>query len=149
MLAGLFSPFFGQSTSLTQMMDAMDRFFSSPTLMDPTRRFGDLLGDNRMPWDVMEDEKSIKLRVDMPGYSKDEVKLSVEDDELVLKADHQTSKEEDDWSTQSYGSYNLRIRLPENVDPSSIKAELKDGVLKVKVPKVEASKKESHTVQVE
>ena len=147
--AGLFSPFFGPSTSLTQMMDTVDRLFDGQTLLDPYRRFGDMLSDSRIPWDVVEDDKCIKLRVDMPGYTKDEVQLTVEDDELVLKADHEAKEEEDDWSMRSYGSCNLRIRLPENVDPSGIKAELKDGVLKVKAPKVEVNKKETHKVLVE
>lgn len=145
-LPGLFSPLY-QPTSLTQMMDTMDRLCDFPFLSGvPTTMMSN--ATNRTPWDVMEDEKCFKLRVDMPGMSKGDVKLSVEDGDLTMKAEHDTEKKEDDWSSRSYGSYNVRIKLPENVDFSGIKAEMKDGVLKVVAPKVEGAK-QKHEVQIE
>lgn len=147
-LPGLFSPF-GQTTSLMQMMDTMDRLFDNSLLTsvaEPSRLLRN--ANSRTPWDVMEDDKCFKLRMDMPGMSKEDVKLAVEDGDLVMKAEHKAEDEEDDWSARSYGSYNVRIKLPENVDPNGIKAEMKDGVLKVQAHKVEG-KKEKLEVQVE
>lgn len=147
-LPSLLSPF-GQTTSLMQMMDTMDRLFEnslSTSIADPSWLLRS--ANSRIPWDVIEDDKCFKLRVDMPGMSKEEVKLAVEDGDLVVKAEHKAEDEEDNWSARSYGSCNFRIKLPENVDPNGIKAELKDGVLKVQAHKVEG-KKERHEVQVE
>ncbi|KAH7445140.1 hypothetical protein KP509_02G109000 [Ceratopteris richardii] len=103
---------------------------------------------DRIPWDVMEDDKCFKMRMDMPGMTKEDVKLSVEDGDLVVKAEHNIEEGEDDWSSRSYGSYYARIKLPENVDMNDIKAEMKDGVLKVTAPKAEGAK-QRHEVQIE
>ncbi|KAK1307492.1 hypothetical protein QJS10_CPA10g00675 [Acorus calamus] len=116
--------------TMRQMLDMMDRFF------EDSMTFPEI----RAPWDAQEDEKEIKLRFDMPGMSREEVKVSVEDDVLVIKGQH-NSKGEDAWSSRSNSSYNTRLTLPDNCDKSKVKAELKNGVLLVTIPKVEVEKK--------
>ncbi|KAI5063939.1 hypothetical protein GOP47_0020609 [Adiantum capillus-veneris] len=145
----LFSPLFNfpatfmHPTSLMQMMDTVDRLFSS--LDAPTSSTG---VKSRIPWDVMEDDKCFKLRMDLPGMSKQDVQITVEDGDLVVKAEHETKEDEDEWSARSYGAYHTRIKLTENVDVNGIKAEMKDGVLKIQAPKVEGAK-EKHEVRIE
>lgn len=92
------------------------------------------LGEMRAPWDVMEDEKEFKMRFDMPGLSKDNVKVSVEDDVLVIKGKHK--EEAGDNAKRSYCSYDTRIQLPENCDMDQIKAEIKNGVVYISIPNV-------------
>ncbi|KAH7415958.1 hypothetical protein KP509_14G068600 [Ceratopteris richardii] len=128
-------------TSLMQMIDTVDRLFPS---MQATSTDG--LRD-RTPWDIVEEDNCFKLRMDVPGINKNDVKLSVEDGELVVKAEHVVEEGEDDWSARSHGSYSARIDLPEIVDIGNIIAEMKDGVLKVVVPKVEVVK-QKHEIHV-
>ncbi|KAJ7571252.1 hypothetical protein O6H91_01G156500 [Diphasiastrum complanatum] len=125
------------------MMDIMDRFvddaFTSPSsnLLERTMRSG-----MRTPWDVVEKENAFQLRVDMPGISKEEVKICVEDGELVIQGEHKADKTEDDeFQSKNYTVYNTRMSLPKDVKQDEIKAELKDGVLYVVVPKAQESKK--------
>ncbi|KAH7415959.1 hypothetical protein KP509_14G068700 [Ceratopteris richardii] len=133
---------FLQPMSLMQMLDTADRVFPS---MEATSTDG---LRNRTPWDIVEEENCFKLRMDMPGINKNDVKLSVEDGELLVRAEHVVEEGEDDWSARSHGSYSGRIDLPETVDVGNIKAEMKDGVLKILAPKVEVVK-QKHEVHVE
>lgn len=96
----------------------------------------------RTPWEIKEQEREYKLRFDMPGMSKNDVQLFVEEKMLVIKAekkiingDENDDDHNDEWPARSFGKYNSRIALPESVDVEKIKAEVKDGVLYVTIPK--------------
>eukprot|EP01018_Ginkgo_biloba_P010691 Gb_40446 [translate_table: standard] len=132
----IFDPF-PASRTLNQMMDTVNRLFEN---FAPS---GTEMENFRTAYDVAEDEKSYKLRFDMPGLSKEEVKVSVEDGSLVIKGEHSEEAKKENWSTRSYGSYNTRIILPDNVRLEDIKAEMKNGVLQVCVPKTEEESKQN------
>ena len=97
----------------------------------------------RAPWDIVEDDNEIKMRFDMPGLSKEDVKVMVEDDMLVIKGE--TKKEEggdDAWKRRSYSSYDTRLQLPaDDCEMDKIKAELKNGVLYITIPKTKVERK--------
>ncbi|KAG2299027.1 hypothetical protein Bca4012_010591 [Brassica carinata] len=81
----------------------------------------------RLGWDVKEKENALHVRIDMPGLSREDVKLSLEQDTLVIKG------EEEDEGRR----FSSRIELPEDeYKAGEIKAEMKNGVLKVVVPKI-------------
>ncbi|KAM0946991.1 putative Heat shock protein [Dioscorea sansibarensis] len=104
----------------------------------------------RTPWEIKEQERQYKLRFDMPGMTKNDVQLFVEEKMLVIKAekminDKNENENDDDndkeWPARSFGKYNSRIALPESVDLEKIRAEVKDGVLYVAIPKSLSSSK--------
>ncbi|MCD7467443.1 hypothetical protein HAX54_004874 [Datura stramonium] len=99
-----------------------------------------------------EDNKSYKIRYDVPGLGKEDVKITVEDGILTIKGEHKEEKEEgsDDefWSSRSYGYYNNSIFLPEDAKADEIKAEMKDGVLTITIPRSERPKKDVKEIQV-
>lgn len=134
---GLVDPFSPMRT-MRQMLDTMDRLFDD-AFMVPTSSQGssrDKTTSVRTPWDIMDGENEIKMRFDMPGLSKEDVKVSVEDGVLVIKGGHKKEEgENDSWSARSYSSYNTRLALPENCETEKIKAELKNGVLNITIPK--------------
>ncbi|KAJ6816910.1 heat shock protein26 [Iris pallida] len=141
---GLVDPLSPMRT-MKQMLETMDRMFGEAMSFPGSSR--SLSEDVRMPWDIMEDEKEVKMRFDMPGLSKEEVKVSVEDDVLVIRGEHK--KEEggeggDDkgwWRGKSMSNYHMRMQLPDNCDKDKVRAELKNGVLLVSVPKTEVERK--------
>ncbi|KAF8390582.1 hypothetical protein HHK36_025109 [Tetracentron sinense] len=108
-------------------------------------------GRGRTPWEIKEGEGEYKLRFDMPGMTKNDVKMWIEEKMLVVKAEKVPKKknqdgqedvhEEEEWSAKSYGRYNSRIALPENVEFEKIKAEVQDGVLYITIPKASNSSK--------
>jgi HSP20 family protein len=87
--------------------------------------------------EVREEGGKLHVCADLPGLRKEDVKLSLEGDQLVLQGERQSSREEgkpgSDFyhSERSYGSFYRSIPLPEGVDPQTAKADFKDGVLDV------------------
>ena len=138
--------------TMRQMLDTMDRLFDD-TVGFPTARRSPAAASEmpRMPWDIMEDDKEVKMRFDMPGLSREEVKVMVEDDTLVIRGEHkkEAGEGQDDgaeggggwWKERSVSSYDMRLALPDECDKSQVRAELKNGVLLVTVPKAETERK--------
>ena len=88
--------------------------------------------DGRKPWDAVEDKDALLLRVDMPGLGKDDVRVYAEENSLVIKGEAQSDAELDGSGRR----YSSRIDLPPKVYKiDQIKAQMKNGVLKVTVPK--------------
>ncbi|CAO2175680.1 unnamed protein product [Urochloa humidicola] len=101
----------------------------------------------RTPWEVKERAGEYAVRFDMPGMTREDVRVSVQDRTLVVAAEKAAAKdaagtgeEEDDeaepWPAASFGQYRTRFELPENVDVERIAAEVKDGVLYLTIPKL-------------
>ncbi|XP_028549369.1 26.7 kDa heat shock protein, chloroplastic [Dendrobium catenatum] len=127
--------------TMRQMVDAMDRVFED-TFAFP----GTSTGDIRTPWDVKEDEAGLKMRFDMPGLSKEEVKVFVEDDVLVIRSEQREENGEskeggEGWRRSGSRVYEMRVALPEECVKEKVKAEFKNGVLIVDVPKINVERK--------
>ncbi|XP_042000460.1 26.5 kDa heat shock protein, mitochondrial-like [Salvia splendens] len=99
-----------------------------------------------------EHEDSYKLQYQMPGVGKDEVKITVEDGVLSIRGEHKDQEEHDSddksWSSSSYGYYNTSLMLPEDAKLDEIKAEMKDGVLNIVIPKAQKANKDVKEVEV-
>ncbi|GAB2221858.1 hypothetical protein Droror1_Dr00013049 [Drosera rotundifolia] len=129
---------FSPMRSMRQMLDMMDRIFEDAMTFP-----GGV--EVRAPWDVMEDDEEVKMRFDMPGLSKEDIKVSVEDgDTLVVQGEHKKEggdDGDDSWARRSYSSYDTRLQLPDDCEVDKIKAELKNGVLFITIPKKEVERK--------
>lgn len=116
------------------MLNMMDQMLDNPFTAASRAGFGNL----RRGWDAREDNDAIYLRVDMPGLGKEHVKVWAEQNTLVIKGEGEKEPGEDEPS-RKYGG---RIDLPfEYYRMDQIKAEMKNGVLKVVVPKVKTEER--------
>ncbi|KAE8700379.1 17.9 kDa class II heat shock protein [Hibiscus syriacus] len=97
------------------------------------------------PADVMEYPTSYVFVVDMPGMSNGEIKVQVEDENvLVVSGERKRDKEKDDEKEgvryvrmeRRMGKFMRKFQLPENADMDKISAVCKDGVLRVTVEKI-------------
>jgi HSP20 family protein len=87
--------------------------------------------------EMREEGGKLHVCADLPGLKKEDVKLSLEGDQLIMQGERQSSREEGQQgsgyyhSERSYGSFYRSIPLPEGVNPQTAKADFKDGVLDV------------------
>lgn len=105
----------------------------------------------RTPWEVRERAGEYLVRFDMPGMTREDVRVSVQDRTLVVAAEKAAAKgrseeadeeeEGEPWPAASFGRYRTRVELPENVDVERIAAEVRDGVLYLTIPKLSAGGK--------
>lgn len=147
---GLVDPLSPMRT-MRQMLETVDRMFEEAMAFPGTATGRATVaggGEVRTPWDVREEEGAVKMRFDMPGLSREEVKVSVEDDVLVIRGEHKkeeggNKKEgaEEEWWRRSASNYSMRLLLPDNCEKDKISAELKNGVLMVTVPKGKVERK--------
>ncbi|XP_030524807.1 small heat shock protein, chloroplastic-like [Rhodamnia argentea] len=100
---------------------------------------------SRTAWDVEADDNVLSLRMDMPGLSRKDVKVSVEQNTLTIKGGGEKE------SGKGRRRYSGTMDLPPNLfKHGEIKAEMKNGVLKVVVAKVkEEEKKDVLQVKIE
>ncbi|HET9212972.1 MAG TPA: Hsp20/alpha crystallin family protein [Thermoanaerobaculia bacterium] len=96
--------------------------------------------------DVFEKDNMLFVKADLPGMKKEEVHVTLEENDLILKGERKEEKEvkEEDFyrAERMYGSFYRRLPLNFTADPAKIEAKFVDGVLEVKlpVPKVEEPK---------
>ena len=102
--------------------------------------------------DVKETEKSFLIVAELPGLNKDDFKLTVEDNTLILEGEKKLENEEKGEnyyrSERSYGSFRRAFRLTDSVDTGKIKADFKNGILAIEIPKTEKAKPKQIEVKV-
>jgi HSP20 family protein len=102
--------------------------------------------------DAFEKEGELVVKADLPGLAKENIKVTIEEGDLVLRGERKVekqTKEKDFYRNECcYGNFYRRLALPFEADPKLIAAAYKDGVLEVKVPIPAPVKPEAHTVNV-
>ncbi|MBD3382843.1 MAG: Hsp20 family protein [candidate division Zixibacteria bacterium] len=102
--------------------------------------------------DIIEDKDSITVNVDIPGMKKDDIKVSVHDQSLTIRGERRYEKEDKDKNyhrtERMYGAFSRTFSLPSTVEGDRIKANYKDGVLKIELPKVEEVKPKEIPISV-
>jgi HSP20 family protein len=93
-----------------------------------------------MKIDVKEDDKSFTVKADIPGVKKEDIQVDIDDDRISLRAEVKQEKEErkDEklvYSERTYGMVSRSFTLPGDVDAKGAKAEYRDGVLNLTLPK--------------
>lgn len=125
------------------------------------KRFGYLESDSKdeyenavwMPLtDIKEDKDNYFVMLDLPGVSKDDVKVSYADGQLSISGERKQEKEDKDSKfhrvERVYGRYYRSFTLPQQVGEDKIGAEFKDGQLTVTVPKAEEAKPKELEIKI-
>jgi len=141
--------------------EEMDRYFDSmfrrgwlrPMQWDWPKisEFANLQGTFTPKVDVIDRDKDVFVRAEIPGIEKDKLDVSVTDNTLTLKGslEREEKQEKGDYYRRetSYGEFVRTIGLPSKVDNEHVKASYKDGILEVTIPKVEQS--QHRTIKIE
>lgn len=141
----------GRWGGIDEMERQMERFFESvfPTgWMRPFRWERPALGELaewRPAVDVVDRDDEIVIRAEIPGVEKDDLDVSMSDSTITIKGT--TKREEKEEKGDYYrcetarGTFMRTVMLPGEVDSSKAEATYKDGLLTLKLPKAEASKR--------
>lgn len=101
---------------------------------------------------IIEREKEFELRLLAPGFTKEDLKLSMENEVLTLSAEKKSEdlKESERWTRREFahGTFTRSFRLPETVNPEAITAEYNNGVLHVRIPKAEVTKPKTREINI-
>ena len=104
--------------------------------------------------DMAETKDEIVLTAELPGFKKEDIKLSVEDHTITLsgekKSEYEEEKKEENYYQleRRFGSFTRSFALPTPVQADKVKASYKDGILKVTLPKSEEAKKKEIQINV-
>ena len=121
---------------LRRIENTMDRFW---------RGFGaQEAGGWAVPLDVVQDGDSIVIHGTLPGVKAEEISVTIDDGVLEIKAESKTDHEEQNGNylirERRAGTFHRVLRLPDSVDADKAETRYEDGVLTVRLPKVEARK---------
>lgn len=113
---------------------------SWPALYEPFRSAGRRLAEwVAPPAEASSAEGAYTITVELPGVAEDDIHLSVSEHVLTLQGEKREHREEEGesyyFSERSYGSFSRSFRLPPDADGGEVAADLKDGVLTIRVPK--------------
>jgi len=104
------------------------------------------------PVDIYETEEAIVLKAELPGVDPKDVEVRVEDNTLYLKGERKFEKEVKEQNyhrvERSYGSFARSFSLPNSISSDKVKAEFKDGLLTLTMPKREEAKPKTIKIDV-
>ncbi len=134
---GLAWPTFGR---LANLQDELDRLLESPmTGWAPAL-------------DVHEDADNFNIRVELPGLKREDIAVSLQDGALVISGERKSEKVEEGVEVHRqeryYGKFQRALTLPAPVAADKVKAQYKDGILTVTLPKSEEAKPKQIDVSV-
>ena len=134
---------------MTTLQSRINRLFDEPFF--PTDRENNEVMKTWYPVvDMFEENDSFVIKAELPGMDKKDISVDVKDRVLTLKGERKYEnevKEENYYRRErSYGKFQRAFTLPADIDPNEIKADFKDGLLKIEVPKPEAHKPKEITV---
>ena len=141
-----------RNRSLNSLQNEIDRVFDR---FFPSREQTQESSSSRAVWrpqmDLTETDESYRLHLDMPGMSKDELKISYQDNELVVSGERKSTHTDEDEEfvrvERSFGQFRRSFTLPRTVDADNIDATYDNGVLTVTVPKTEKVKPRQIEIQ--
>src|SRR5438552_17456227 len=127
---------------LRSLQDEMTRLFTG--VVPAVSREEMLNGAWSPKVDIFENKENLVLEAELPGMNRDDFELSIENNVITLKGERKFEKKTDDDNyhrvERSYGVFTRSFTLPQTVSAEGAKAEFKNGILHVSLPKREETK---------
>jgi len=124
--------------------ETFDRFLPRSMRTDERHLWPSAMFEGGPAIDVTEDEENVHVTAELPGMDRKDFTIEVTDSRLILRGEKKESREETKrtycYSECRYGSFSRTIMLPAEVDADHARANHKDGVLSITLPKTGASK---------
>jgi len=135
---------------LSSLRDELDRLFESP--WSELARTSQLLSGWTPALDVHEDKDNFVVQAELPGMKREEIDVSLHDGALSISGERKTEKKYEEaevYRTERFfGKFQRTVTLPTPVAADKVKAQYKDGVLTITLPKTEEAKPKQIDVNV-
>jgi len=140
-----------------EMNKMFENFFTNETLL-PARISDNInwdLSNFREPLsDILEDEKDITVKMEVPGVDKNDIVITTKDGGLEIKVQRKDEFKEEDKRKgfyrfeRRYSGFYRYLPLPENADTENINATYKNGILELKIPKKQVKEEKRKRIEV-
>ncbi len=137
----------------------MDQFFARPlgSVMGRWPRLAAGTDDGEAAWtptlDVSETDSEYLVRADLPAVKKEDVRVTIDNDAVTIAGERKYDQEEKSERVHRRecfrGAFSRSLSLPDNADGSAIRAESKDGVLTVHIPKTKSERSKAIEIKVQ
>ncbi|MBK9305920.1 MAG: Hsp20/alpha crystallin family protein [Nitrospira sp.] len=137
---------------LEEVSDRLNRMFARPATRSSNGKETMIVADWTPSVDISETEGEYQIKAEIPDVKKEDVKVTLEDGVLTIQGERRHEKEEKGKKyhriERSYGSFVRTFSLPDVIDEEKVKAEFKEGVLNLSLPKSEKAKPKAIDVKV-
>ena len=143
--------------ALQELQDEMEHWFDRPHWFSRPFRFPRMrFFADGAAWapsvDIYEDGTELVIKAELPGVTKDDISIALEEDMLVLKGERKSETEvkEDHYHRmeRQYGSFFRRLPVPAGTVAEAITASFKDGVLEIRLPRPAEQKPAATPIKV-
>lgn len=103
------------------------------------------------PVDLTETDDNLYVRVEVPGVEASGIDISLAGNVLVIRGERRAMKEPGEtvhFAETDFGRFERRIELPLEVDPASVRAEYRGGMLRIVLPKTEEARRQEIKIPV-
>lgn len=139
---------------LMSLRNEIDRVFEDFLSLSPLAHWAQL-GHHRgaVPTaDIIEREDSYEIDIDVPGVTRDNIEIALSNQTLTVQCKSEMEKEEKGKEyylcERRHEAFSRAFALPPNVDAEKVEADLKDGVLAIKLPKTAEARKQPRKIDV-
>jgi HSP20 family protein len=142
-------PFLAMRREMNRLFDDVFGGFGLPSAFGPALR--------QMPAapkiDVSETDNEIQITAEMPGIDQNDVEVLLEDDRLIIRGEKKEEREDKDRNyhvrERVQGAFSRTLPLPFAPDPNQVKAEFRNGVMTITIPKPQEVKQKQHRIEVQ
>ena len=140
-------PGFGR---LTDLREEIDRLFESP--LTEMARTSNLLSGWTPALDLYEDKDNLFVKVELPGMKREDIEVSLHEGSLSISGERKGEEKHQDADVyraeRFFGRFQRTVTLPMAVAADKVKAQYKDGILTIALPKTEEAKPKHIDVNV-
>src|ERR671924_789856 len=128
---------------LMSIRDEMNRVFNEAFGRGTNDESAWFSGAWSPPVDIYETDEALVMKAELPGFSKDDISIELKENTLVIKGERKREDEVKEGNyhrmERAYGAFQRSFLLPTTVDQEKVRASYKDGVLELRLPKVQAA----------
>jgi HSP20 family protein len=141
-------PFLQMRREMNRLFDDAFGGFGLPSVFGPALR--------QMPApkiDVSETDNEIQVTAEIPGIDQNDVEVLLEDDRLIIRGEKKEEREDKDRNyhvrERVQGAFSRTLPLPFAPEPNQVKAQFKNGVMTITIPKPQDVKQQQHRIEVQ